>query len=80
MAGQTRIGPLSRLGSYVGNVGKEGGEALRAWAKSFDASAGIGEGAEAKAARANKKAKAEQGQFLGAVLQGRRYNKKGQQQ
>jgi hypothetical protein len=80
MAGKTRIGSLSRVGSYLENVGKEGSEALRAWAKSFDASAGIGEGSETKAARANKKAVAERGQFFGAVLQGRRYNKKGQQQ
>jgi hypothetical protein len=80
MAGQTRIGPLARVGAYLGNVGKEGSEALKAWNKSFDASAGIGAGAEEKAARTSKKAKAEQGQFFGALLQGRRYNKKGQQQ
>ena len=80
MAGKTRIGPLSRVGSYLGNVAKEAGEFGRAWSAADEAQNQVGPGANKASLRANKKAKAEQGQFLGAVLQGRRYNKKGQQQ
>ena len=71
----TRISPLS----YVKNLKKEGAEYLNAYFKSFDASADIKPGADARAVEANKKLRAEQGQFLGALLQGRHYNKSGQQ-
>jgi hypothetical protein len=80
MAGQTRIGPLARVGAYLGNVKKEAGEFGRAWMAADDAQNEVGPGAAKASLRANRKAKAEQGQFFGAVLQGRRYNKKGQQQ
>lgn len=71
----TRISPMA----YLKNLKKEGGQALDAYLKASDASAGIGPGANEKAARANKKQRAEQGQFLGALLQGRRYDRKGNQ-
>lgn len=65
--------------NYFGNLFKEGGQFVNAWRKSFDADAAVGPGANQKAVAARKKQQAEQGQFLGALLQGRRYNKKGQQ-
>jgi hypothetical protein len=65
--------------SYARNLRKEGGDLVNAWREAFDASAGVGPGASEKAARANKKQRAEQGQFLGALLQGRKYDKKGKQ-
>lgn len=64
---------------YFGNLFKEAGQFANAWRKSFDASADWRPGADARAAAANKKEREAQGQFLGALLQGRRYNKKGKQ-
>jgi hypothetical protein len=65
--------------NYFGNLFKEAGQFANAWRKSFDADAGVGPGANEKAVAAAKKLKAEQGQFLGALVQGRRYDKKGKQ-
>lgn len=71
--------PINKIGGYLGNVGKEAKQYGKAWAKSFDASAGIGPGADQKAFNANVKERQAQGQLLGAVLQGRRYDNKGNQ-
>lgn len=71
----TRISPLA----YVKNLKKEGTDLVNAWQDAYNASAGTGAGSQAKAASANKKQQAEQGQFLGALLQGRRYDKSGKQ-
>jgi hypothetical protein len=76
------------IAGYVGNVIKEGGQAVKAWSNAVDASDkarfGTRPGAPKQAAKraataASKKQEAEQGQFLGALLQGRRYNKAGKQ-
>lgn len=75
MAGKTRVSSMS----YARNLRKEGGELINAWREAYDASAGVGLGASQKASEANKKQRAAQGQFLGAVLQGRRYDKSGKQ-
>lgn len=70
---------MARKVSYLDNLQKELGQAAGAWKKSFNASADYTPGANARAVASNKKADAEQGQFLGALLQGRRYNKAGKQ-
>jgi hypothetical protein len=67
------------IAGYVGNVVKEVGEAGSAWKKAFDASADIRPGANARARAANKNQDAQMGQALGAILQGRRYDKSGTQ-
>ena len=72
----TRIGPLS---GYLSNVFKEAKEYGSAYTKASDASAGVGPGADAKAIATAKKLRAEQGQLIGAFVQGRRYDKKGKQ-
>ena len=72
----TRIGPLS---GYLSNVFKEGKQYGSAYQKASNASAGIGPGADKKAYDANQKEREELGQLLGAILQGRRYSKKGKQ-
>ena len=80
MAGKTRIGPLARLDSYLSNLGKEASEFGRAYMAADEAQNAVGPEAAKKSAAANRRQKAEMGQFLGALIQGRRYNKKGQQQ
>ena len=77
MAGKTRIGPLSRVGAYLGNIGKEAGEFGRAWKKADELSTEVGPGTDTAATKARKKQDAEFGQFIGAVIQGRRYDNKG---
>jgi hypothetical protein len=76
------------IAGYIGNVVKEGRQAVKAWSNTVDASDkakfGTAPGAAKQAAKraasvASKKQQAEQGQFLGALLQGRRYNKAGKQ-
>jgi len=79
MAGQTRIGSLSRIGAYASNVIKEAKDLGKAYMAADEAQNEVGPGANKASARANKRQKAEQGQFLGAVLQGRRYDNKGRQ-
>lgn len=76
MAGSTRIGPLARVGAYVSNAQKELGEML--WA-SQDYRNVKGD-RTADEAKKKKKFQQERGQWVGAVLQGRRYNNRGQQQ
>ena len=71
---------MAKKRNYAENLFKEGSELFNSWRKAFDASADPTPGANARAAKANKKQVEAQGQFLGALLQGRRYNKKGQQQ
>lgn len=71
---------MARKGdNYFENLFKETGQFYNAWRKSFDASADYRPGADARAVKANKKEREAQGQFLGALLQGRQYNKKGKQ-
>jgi len=67
------------VGGYLSNVAKEAKQYGSAWKKSYDASAGIGPGADRTAYNANQAETAAKGQLLGAVLQGRRYNNKGTQ-
>jgi hypothetical protein len=67
------------IAGYVGNVAKEVGEFGSAWKKAFNASADVRPGANARARSANKNQDAQMGQALGAILQGRRYDKSGTQ-
>jgi hypothetical protein len=67
------------IAGYVGNVAKEVGEFGGAWKKAFNASADVRPGANARARAANKNQDAQMGQALGAILQGRRYDKAGKQ-
>lgn len=76
----TRIGPLQRVSGYVGNLKKETVQFAKAYMKATEAQNETGPGASQASARANKKQQEAQGQLIGALLQGRRYNSKGQQQ
>lgn len=62
--------------SYAKTVGTAAAEYGSAWKDAFNKSADITPGANARARAANKKQDAEQGQLLGAILQGRKYNNK----
>ena len=68
---------MAKKRNYAENLFKEGTELFNSWRKAFDASADYRPGADARAAKANKEQRAAQGQFLGALLQGRQYDKKG---
>lgn len=67
------------IAGYFGNAAKEIGDFGRAWKKADNASTDIMPGANARARAANKNQDAQMGQALGAVLQGRRYDKSGKQ-
>ncbi len=85
--------PITKVGSYLGNIGKEAKQWGSAWGKTLDASqaaktyppASAGqpgptrESMGAKASNLAGKEKAEFGQLAGAILQGRRYDNKGNQ-
>ena len=76
MAGKTRIGPLAKLSDYVSNAQKELGEMM--WASQDYRNVKGDNTADEK--KKKKKFQQERGQWVGAVLQGRRYNQSGQQQ
>lgn len=73
------VNPIKTVGGYLGNVVKEAKQFGGAWKTAFNASADVKPGASQRAAVANKAQTAAQGQLLGAVLQGRRYNDSGKQ-
>jgi len=79
MAGKTRVGPLSRAIEYAKNVGKEAGDFGRAYKKANQLSNEVGPGTDTAAERARKQQDAEFGQLVGALIQARRYDKKGRQ-
>ena len=79
MAGKTRVGPLARLGAYAGNVVNEAKDFGKAWSKANQLSNEVGPGTDTAAERARKQQDAEFGQLEGALIQGRRYDKKGRQ-
>ena len=79
MAGKTRVGPLARLGAYAGNVVNEAKDFSKAWSKANQLSNEVGPGTDTAAERARKQQDAEFGQLVGALIQGRRYDKKGRQ-
>jgi hypothetical protein len=62
--------------SYAKTVGSAAADFGSAWKDAFNKSADITPGANARARAANKRQDEEQGQFLGAILQGRKYNNK----
>jgi len=62
--------------SYAKTVGSAAAEFGSAWKDAFNKSGDIKPGANARARAANKRQDEEQGQFLGAILQGRKYNNK----
>lgn len=68
-----------RVGGYLGNVAKESVDFGKSWSKAYDASAGVGPGADQRASQANLGQAKATGQLLGAVLQGRRYDSSGTQ-
>jgi hypothetical protein len=66
--------------NYLGNAIKEVKEYGKAYKKADKASLSVTPGANARARSANANERAQRGQALGAVLQGRRYdNKTGKQ-
>jgi hypothetical protein len=67
---------MAKKASYLDNLAKELGQTASAWKKAFNQSADIYPGADARAYAANKNYDAQKGQFLGALLQGRRYDDK----
>lgn len=62
--------------SYTSNLLKEAKQGLRAWNATLEMSQKVGPGTDAAANRLAKKETKAQGQFLGALLQGRRYDDK----
>ena len=62
--------------SYAKTVGSAVSDFVRAHHRAVDASLDYTPGANARARVANKRQTAEQGQLLGAILQGRKYNNK----
>ena len=62
--------------SYAKTVGSAVSDFVRAHHRAVDASLDFTPGANARARVANKRQTAEQGQLLGAILQGRKYNNK----
>jgi hypothetical protein len=62
--------------SYAKTVGKAAADYGSAWKDAFNKSADITPGANARARAANKRQDEEQGQLLGAILQGRKYDNK----
>jgi len=79
MAGKTRVGPLARAVEYAKNVGKEAGDFGKAWSRANQLSNEVGPGTDTAAERARKQQDAEFGQLVGALIQARRYDKKGRQ-
>ena len=66
--------------SYAKTVAGAAADFGSAWKDAFNKSADPTPGANARARRANKRQNEEQGQLLGAILQGRKYdNKTGKQ-
>lgn len=64
------------MASYLENLMKEAKQSAKTWKKSYDASADITPGANARAVAANKADASQVGQFIGALAQGRRYDDK----
>lgn len=62
--------------SYAKTVAGAAADFGSAWKDAFNKSADPTPGANARARAANKRQNEEQGQFLGAILQGRKYNNK----
>jgi len=69
----------STVSSYFKNVGKEAKDAVKAWSNAVDATSMVGPGSDRKANELRVQQDKEFGQFVGAVVQGRRYDKKGKQ-
>jgi hypothetical protein len=62
--------------NYLENLMKEAKQSAKAWQKSYNASADIKPGADARAIAANKASDEQIGQLIGALVQGRRYDDK----
>jgi hypothetical protein len=62
--------------NYLENLMKEAKQSAKAWKRATDASGDIKPGADARAAAANAAYDNQKGQFLGALVQGRRYEDK----
>lgn len=77
MAGKTRVGPLARVGAYLGNIGKEAGDFGRSWKKTDELQNEVGPGTDTAATKSRLQQDKEFGQLLGAIAQGRRYDNKG---
>jgi hypothetical protein len=86
LPGYTNKSILSRAGNYLSNAAKETSDFARAWKSSADISGPTGypEGAAKQALQKKQQdsannQQAQMGQALGAILQGRRYDKNGKQ-
>jgi hypothetical protein len=64
------------MANYLENLMKEAKQSAKAWKKATDASGDITSGANARARAANSAYDNQKGQFIGALVQGRRYDDK----
>jgi hypothetical protein len=64
------------MASYLENLMKEAKQSVNAFQKSFNASADIRPGADARANEANKVSAEQVGQLIGALVRGRSYDDK----
>jgi hypothetical protein len=64
------------MANYLENLMKEAKQSAKAWKKATDASGDITPGANARARAANSAYDNQKGQFIGALVQGRRYDDK----
>ena len=62
--------------NYLENLMKEAKQSAKAWKKSYDASADVRPGADARANAANRASVEQVGQFVGALVRGRSYDDK----
>jgi hypothetical protein len=64
------------MANYLENLMKEAKQSAKAWQKSYNASADIKPGADARAKAANKASVDQIGQLVGALVRGRSYDDK----
>ena len=64
------------MASYLENLMKEAKQSVKAAQKSYNASADIRPGADARANEANRATVEQVGQFVGALVRGRSYDDK----
>ena len=64
------------MANYLENLMKEAKQSAKAWKKATDASGDITPGANSRARAANSAYDNQKGQFIGALVQGRRYDDK----
>ena len=69
----------SNSSNYVGNIGKELKDFARTYKAALEMGNTVGPGTDTKANQLRRYQNKQMGQVFGAILQGRRYDKKGNQ-